>query len=237
MSIFCKKQEEKIKELQSMYDIRNKDAKDYSLVLTDAENQIIELKKLIVKNPNEDLTNNKYPKIDIHYLRHETDGDYQIDVRQFINPFNYLLPKLAGQDDDLALQCLKWVISNITYIEDKKDYNYDEYWAYSYQTLQRKKGDCEDGAILLANILLSNGIPYWKIRITAGDTTFGGHAYVNYFYEKGNYWVTLDWCYFKNMNPINQRIDYKNDKLYGNVWFSFNSKYAFSLGTSGQILK
>lgn len=184
------------------------------------------------KNPKEEFYNTKYPTANIEYRREETDGTYWIDVRTFFNEYDYLISKIEGTDDnDIALKCLKWIVGNIEYTSDKKQYNYNEYWAYPYQTLKRKKGDCEDGSILLANIMLKSGIPYWKIRITAGDTPMGGHAYVTYYDEPRNRWVSLDWCYFPSNKAIKDRIDYKEDKLYGNIWFSFNQKFAFAKGT------
>lgn len=190
----------------------------------------MELKKLVIVNTKEEETNNKYPKSDVTYSRQETDGSYEIDVRNYINEFDHSLPLVEGQDDDQkALNGLKWVIKNIKYVPDKNSYGYPEYWAYSYQTLKRKAGDCEDGSILLYNILLKSGVPYWKIRISAGSTSYGGHAYVTYYYELGDRWVVLDWCYFPNETLIKDRADYKDNKLYEGIWFSFNKKYSYAL--------
>jgi predicted transglutaminase-like cysteine proteinase len=198
-------------------------------------NQAIE--KLHSSNPKEDETNNKYPKSDVTYVRQEKDGVYEIDVRNYIDEYDSSIPSLgANNDDDTALNCLVWVINNIKYIPDKTQYGIQEFWAYSYQTLRRKAGDCEDGAILLYNIMLKSGIPYWKIRLTAGNTPYGGHAYVTYYEESQDRWVSLDWCYFPTKLPIKDRVNYKEDKLYGDVWFSWNKKYAFALqGTKLQI--
>jgi predicted transglutaminase-like cysteine proteinase len=193
--------------------------------------QISELKQS--PNPKEDYFNNKYPKSDIKYLRHETDGDYQVDVRDFYTINDSSIPIVTGKDDDeKALNGLKWVINNITYTPDASSLTYkdSEYWAYAYQTLKHKKGDCEDGAILLANILQKSGIPYWKIRLNAGATINGGHAYVVYYCETSDKWVILDWCYWPNVSPISQRADYKAETNYQTVWFSWNSKYCFSKG-------
>lgn len=199
----------------------------------------IELKKLVIVNPKEIETNNKYPKSDVTYIRQEKDQQYTIDVRNFIQKYDAYLPIVKGEtDDEKALNGLIWVIDNIRYVQDKTSYNLPEYWAYAYQTYLRHLGDCEDGAILLHNMLLRSGVPYWKLRLTAGNTPYGGHAYLNYFYEEGNKWVTLDWCYFPTKLPIKDRPDYKEDKLYNDVWFSWNEKYCFSLnGTSLSIGK
>lgn len=223
--------QEKRQELKSLQE----QITEMQLLLDTAQNKINRLNKKLKElttTPLENELNSKYPKKKVLYYRIETDGTYSVDVRTFINKYDDLIPTVDGKDDDeIAYNGLMWVIKNIKYISDKSQYGYNEYWAYPYQTLKRGKGDCEDGSILLYNILLKSGIPYYKIRICCGDTPYGGHAYVVYYYEKGKRWVNLDWCYFPSRKKIKDRPDYKNEKLYGNVWFSFNEKYAFAKGT------
>lgn len=183
------------------------------------------------KNPKEEEYNNKYPKVNLTYLRHETDGDYNIDLRDFYMLNDAVIPIVTGKDDDeKALNALKYVIKNVTYVADKTDYGYDEYWAMPYQTLKRKKGDCEDGAILLANIMVKSGIPYWKVRLSAGDVKGGGHCYVTYYSESKDMWVVLDWCYWPNQLTIPERKNYKDEENYYAVWFSWNRDFCFSNG-------
>ena len=189
----------------------------------------------------ENYWNNKYPSKIIKYLRHETDGSYEIDVRNFFQIYDGSLPKVSGKShDEIAINALKWVISHIKYTSDKTTYGFNEYWAYPYQTLKRKKGDCDDGSILLANIMVSSGIPYWKVRVNAGNVydkrgnPAGGHCYVTYYCDKAKRWVAMDWCFFPNLTMPWARQDYKNSRMYGNgeVWFSFNQKYAFTKSTT-----
>lgn len=192
-------------------------------------------KNLINKKPvqnKEDYFNSKYPKTDLTYKREETDGQYQVDLRNFIQEDDSTIPTVSGLDDDSkALSALTLVIASIKYLSDKEDYGYPEYWAYGYQTMKRKKGDCEDGAILLHNILLKSGVPYWKLRITAGNVSTGeGHCYLVYYVESLDRWVALDWCFFPNTRPVVEREDYKESKIYGDVWFSWNKKYCFTQG-------
>jgi predicted transglutaminase-like cysteine proteinase len=97
-----------------------------------------------------------------------------------------------------------------------------------------KRGDCDDGAILMANLMLTCGVPYWKIRLTCGDTPIGGHAYLTYYCEETNRWVAMDWCYHPKTSQVSKRKDYKESPIYTKVWFSWNLKYAYSKGiTSG----
>lgn len=180
--------------------------------------------------------NNKYPKVNLTYSRTDKYNTFKIDVRQFLNKNNFFLPELKGTDDKKALKGLKWIIENIAYNSDYKQYKQNEYWAFGYETFKRRQGDCEDGAILLYDILSKNKIPIWKLRVNAGwvknpyTGKRGGHAYLTYFYEKENRWIILDWCYFPNLKPIKDRIEYKQNKIYKDVWFSFNEKYSWSKG-------
>jgi hypothetical protein len=181
----------------------------------------------------EDYWTDKHPKKDIYYSREETDGDYKIDVRSFFMPSSDY-PTITGDSyDEIAKDCLVWVMEKVKYISDKIVYGYNEYWAFPYQTLDRLEGDCEDGSILLANIMLHNGIPDWRVRVNAGDVKepFGdktvGHAYVTYCRETDNQWVVLDWCYFTNYKAIKDRELHKDKKDYYGIWFSFTRDQAY----------
>jgi hypothetical protein len=94
--------------------------------------------------------------------------------------------------------------------------------------------NCEDGAILLANMLIVAGVPNWKVRISAGyvfepvSKQQVGHAYLTFFDEINEKWVILDWCYYPNLKQIEEREEYKKETMYQGVWFSFNSTHAFA---------
>jgi len=191
----------------------------------------IRLKEFVKKREYE----NKYPKRNLSYRRIEKDGNYEIDLRNFIQEKDWKLPIINGKtDDEIALKGLLWVIKKIKYRTDMLEYRTNEFWAYAYQTLYHKKGDCEDGAILLHNLLLKSGIPYWKLRLTCGDTSVGGHAYLVYYVLSEDKWVALDWCFYPNIGPVKDMPDYKDNKLYGSVWFSWNQKHCYSGGLNSK---
>jgi len=198
------------------------------------QKEIDDLKEGINKdkkqNELEEYYNNKYPKSNITYKRTDKLGTIKIDVRQFLNKNNYMLPKFEGTDDEKALQSLQWVIKNIKYTPDKTEYGLLEYWAFNYETMNVKKGDCEDGAILLYCIMRNSGIPAWKIRLNAGNVTGGGHAYLVYYCEETEKWVVLDWCYWSNKLEIIDRKDYKDESNYQQIWFSWNEEYSWTKG-------
>ena len=125
-----------------------------------------------------------------------------------------------------------------------------ENWSFSYQTLGRKNGDCEDGAILLYDILRNAGIPAWKLRLNAGfwnpNGTGGGHIWLSYYVEsqfwkskRDDKWVLLDWCDIPfSATKVEDRIRHTEDKRYI-VDYSFNEDYTWSLGkiTFGAFLE
>ena len=131
-------------------------------------------------------------------------------------------------------------------------------WSFSYQTLGRKNGDCEDGAILLYDILRNAGVPAWKLRINVGQTksdpsapnsTSGGHAWLSYYVEsqfwkskRDDKWVILDWCDYTDIKAnmetkVEDRIRHTDDKRYFDIDVSFNEDYTWSLGKLRMILQ
>ena len=182
----------------------------------------------------ESYWNNRRPKISQNYIRHETDGEYYVDVRNFFQWHDANLPVISeSSNDEVAYNCLMWVIDNIEYISDKTEYGYEEYWAYAYQVMKRKKDDCDGGAILLANMLLRNKVPYWRVRLVAGQVNGGGHCYVAYCRETDNQFVVLDWCFNPSKLKISDRKLHKNEQNYSDtnknygIWFSWNEKFIF----------
>jgi predicted transglutaminase-like cysteine proteinase len=52
----------------------------------------------------------------------------------------------------------RWVNNRITYADDSALYRQSDFWASSRETLRRRKGDCEDYAILKMDLLAAMGI-------------------------------------------------------------------------------
>jgi len=118
-------------------------------------------------------------------------------------------------------------MDNIKYTPDKTIIGLDEYWMYPHETYTLKRSDCEDGSVLLASIMIKNGIKPWKIRVTAGNVVGGGHCFVVYYCEEAKKWVLCDWCYDPNRKPMKDRPDYKDENKYLDIWFSFNNVSAW----------
>lgn len=168
----------------------------------------------------------------------------------------------------IALESLRWVVKNIRYTQlndSGEDTNTGfwsahrlinilnedvtaveasvlngENWSFSYQTLGRKNGDCEDGTILLYDILRNSGIPAWKLRVNAGFVKGGvGHCWLSYYVEsqfwqsrRDDKWVNLDWCYLPDKDTnVKDRLRRGDDKSYDPVVdFSFNEDFTWSFG-------
>ncbi|MBD3407476.1 MAG: hypothetical protein GF411_15265 [Candidatus Lokiarchaeota archaeon] len=210
------------------------------LKIKELEDEIGKLKKMPEDERKRqeliDKLNNKYPKKVIYYTGRDIPnvGSLNLDVRGFfINPECAEMQKISSKwshlpDDQKAFKCLEWVIDNIKYTPDKEQYGLNEFWGYPQEVLKTGRTDCDGGSILLANLMEVCEVPYWKIRMTASDTVGGGHAWVCYYRESDDTWVPLDWCFYPTKKSIKARNDYKNNKNYGDIWFSFNRKYSFS---------
>ena len=165
----------------------------------------------------ENYWNNKiFPCNEILY---RARNNKDMNVLDFFNKNNCDVPIInAKNNDKKALACLNWVYLNINYVKEL-----GENWQFANETIKRLMGDCEDGAILLGNLMRASGIPYWRIRINAGKVDGGNHAYITYLKESDNRWYVLDWCYWYNPKGTL----WSEAKKYFGIWWSFNNKYGF----------
>lgn len=154
-----------------------------------------------------------------------TEGNIKVDPKIFFTLDNSI-PIVKGKDnDEKAFAALKWVIDNYDYESDTAQFKDPEVWLFAFEALDLKHGDCEDGAILLANIMIKSGIPYWRVRLNTGDVEGGGHCWVTYLRESDNQWLIMDWCYWPNDSL--KGITWKEAEKYFDIWFSFNQKFIF----------
>lgn len=136
-----------------------------------------------------------------------------IDVTKFLVFLGTKLPEIPLTQSSLA-----WVHDNITYKSEEKDF-----WKFASETLVDGYGDCEDGAILLACLLLTRKmevdstsvwirIPYYKVLVNVFDTGAGFHVAVTL----GD--TLEDWT-----NPGLKKVpsDWK-------LWYCFNKKHAYT---------
>jgi len=163
----------------------------------------------------------------------KSEEDYSVylqfpnaDIKTLVNT----IVSPGDTNDEKAYKIMNWVQDNIEYKSDFENYKTDEYWALPTMTLDRKSGDCEDGAFLMHSMMLNAGIPYEQIR-TYGGLVFagegaatGGHGWTAYQRETDNEWIVLDWCYYANKKPIADRAPMKDDIKYIDDWFYVNAK-------------
>ena len=187
----------------------------------------------------------KHPVVEQMYQgRPLPNGEpYDLDVRHFIWPDDIELRKilsdlnmLSGTPDDLAHAVQRYVCRSINYVSDT-NIGSSEYWLYPAETLKMGQGDCEDGAILIASMLL-NGLhesQHWRVRVSAGwvqsapTAPEGGHGYCTYCRTTDNEWVVLDWCYYEDAGvAVPDKVLCKKNPKYKDVWFSFNHQFAWS---------
>ena len=145
-----------------------------------------------------------------------------MDPRVFFTPIDDAIPIVHGDtNDEKAYNALRRVVFNVRYKTDQELYGATEHWPFAYETLHLRQGDCDGGAILMANIMLKSGVPEWRIRLCAGSVKGGGHAWVTYLRESDDKWVILDWCYWPQDSLSG--LLWKDAENYFRIWFSWNN--------------
>lgn len=180
---------------------------------------------------------NKYPKVEKLYGARPIPPEVErilTDPRIFFTPYDSKLTKIAKSleqgpsDDDKVYQAFKWVRKNIKYKYDKDNFGSSEFWSFPFETLSRKTGDCDSQSILLANLCLVMGVPYWKLRLTCGPVKGGYHAFLTYYVESEDKWVLMDTTYYPNHKHPKDRPSYKQETNYfDTIWFSWDQKFIY----------
>ncbi|MEI7941548.1 MAG: transglutaminase-like domain-containing protein [Candidatus Riflemargulisbacteria bacterium] len=116
------------------------------------------------------------------------DGTNNVDITSFIQPQNASVVDLASQlmaqgiitdtmtDAEKLSAITKYVNSNVRYEADVPG----EGWSSASNTLASGSGDCEDMAILVANLAIACGVDESKVQVcvTSGDASTQGHVVV-----------------------------------------------------------
>ena len=205
--------------------------------------------KDIAKDPLETLWTNAHPRIRKEYscrpLYSVVSGELKkqivsVDVLDFwqhkgksvqdtasmIKALNTQAVKESDYDT-LAWLCERWVKQNIKYRGDKDTTKVAEYWQFPHETYKLRSGDCEDGAIYSANLMLAVGIPYWRVRLNVGAVKGGRHAYVSYCRQSDNQFTTSDWCYWTTDKKMPERKMHKDQRDYYGIEFSWDLSSAY----------
>ena len=199
-----------------------------------------QINKMIKENEEAKYWNNKFPKEELTYLAKEDNIKIRYDIRNFIYTNSYILQNIYSDiyDKDydiMALNALIWVGKNIKYVGDFQNQKVIEYWQDPELTLQLKKGDCEDGAILIASLLRCFGVPAYRVKVCCSwvqdPNNLGkdiGHAYCIYL-DNSSKWRILDWCYYFGESIENfNKLQHKENSKYKEIWWTFNDEFVWS---------
>ncbi|MCK5720697.1 MAG: hypothetical protein KAH84_12230 [Thiomargarita sp.] len=195
--------------------------------------------------------NNKWQQAPITYsgraLRGKTDR-IVCDVKDFITINDVILTeiihdyRLKARTFNATTHAIqKFVVNFLDYVEDDKGSECPEFWQFPFETLQSGIGDCEDGAILMASLMIQAGIPSYRVKVCAGfvqespTAPQGGHAYCIYLADKDREqqsWVVIDWCYYEDsqLSPENKPLAKHGgyNSCYKDLWFTFNNEYSWN---------
>jgi hypothetical protein len=204
--------------------------------------------------------NNKWEKAPIIYTGRALRGEsykkqIDVDVKVFIQKDDAILWHVITQlglrrenPNETALAVQNFVCNFLKYKYDDITSDCPEFWQFAFESIQSEIGDCEDGAILTASLLINAGIPSWRVKVCAGyvkadpvvapsDEEEGGHAYCIYLADRPDSerkleWVILDWCYLQDPEiPIEEKPlarDYGHEGAYKEVIFTFNDEFSWA---------
>ncbi len=207
-----------------------------------------------------DYWNNKWETAPIIYtgraLRAEMyKKQIDVDVKAFIKKNDAILWHVITQlglrketPNKTALAIQNFVCNFLKYKYDDLTAEVPEFWLFPFESLQAEIGDCEDGAILIAALLINAGIPSWRVKVSAAEvladpvfapsnSELGGHAYCLYLADRPESerkleWVILDWCYLQDPEvPIEKKPlagDGGTEGAYKDVLFTFNDEYSWA---------
>lgn len=175
----------------------------------------------------------KYTSPKTYTNKDEVINDYQY-VNMFLQYGNQTIKNLAmkivntSDSDDTKMEKIqRWVVNNLTYMEDQEQYGYSELWVPPTMTLKTMKGDCEDGSYLILSLGLNAGIDPNRLRfyggvVKAGEgSQTGGHGWTAYKRESDDEWIPIDWCYYPDLRPMDDRPKLKNNEKYIDDYFMF----------------
>jgi len=178
-----------------------------------------------------------------------------VDVKAFIKKNDAILWHVLTQlelrketPNETALAVQNFVCNFLKYKYDEIASECPEFWLFPFEAIQSEIGDCEDGAILIASLLINAGVPSWRVKVCAAqvmadpvfapsDTELGGHAYCIYLADRPESerkleWVILDWCYLQDPEvPIEEKPlarDGGTEGAYREIWFTFNDEQSYA---------
>lgn len=130
--------------------------------------------------------------------------NHEVVLNSFLTPDEYSVRDTASRIADTLIRdtiedrvsaAFNFIVSNITYTYDKKQFGKDDWWQYPNETLgsvltdsvvNKMYGDCEDSSFLFASLLLALGVPKSQVRVGISSV----HAWVEC--KLGNIWYLFE---------------------------------------------
>lgn len=207
-----------------------------------------------------DYWNSKWKKAPIIYTGRALRGEsykkqIDVDVKAFIKDNDAILWHVITQiglrkesPNETALAIQNFVCKFLKYKYDDIASECPEFWLFPFEAIQSEIGDCEDGAILIASLLINAGVPSWRVKVCAAqvmadpvfapsDSELGGHAYCIYLADRPESerkleWLILDWCYLQDPEVSIEEKPLARDGgqggAYRNIWFTFNDEESWA---------
>lgn len=160
-----------------------------------------------------------YYIVDSKYRKSVAVRDWYIES---IKAGTFVAPQFDANQKGKCILALAWVKQLVTYTGDPAAWGMTEKWQLPDETFSMRTGDCEDGAILLMEVLRQNGIPANQLYAVAGDVVGGGHCYVVWRSDEDMLEYVLDWCYWPRDSLVTPYESNPNYFYGGKEWFRFN---------------
>ncbi len=163
-------------------------------------------------------------------------------ISSFIIANNALHP---GCVDNVPLAVMNW--TNDMFDDKELKYKHDpgktDLWRTPEETLSLKYGDCDDISILEYYITrqIFKDLGIWdenkhRLKFICGNvnrrgsipSSAGGHAYLNWLADDGNFYTFESTYYLPNAIRNYKKLPQKLNPIYSTIWFSFNEQYSWS---------
>ncbi len=102
----------------------------------------------------------------------------------FVTPKDPAILDLAKQLGENLDAYLQWM-SSMEYVPDENAHGCKDYWQLPRETLELRRGDCEDFAVLLCSLLRAAGVPPERLWVVVGSKGEVDHV----FLQLDNRWI------------------------------------------------
>jgi len=184
----------------------------------------------------DNITKDKWYKSMYRYM---IDSKYRImmDLQQFSQREIYqpgdklfeVAKRLYNKNPDATvINALRYVVDNVKYLSDFKNYGKTEYWASAGETLERGYDDCDGMNNLVRTLCVYAGVPDFLIYNVIGycmdpNNNMVGHYWLVYYSINHEKFVAIDSTYYPKFDSIKVRPPFKltSDK-YERIWYLWN---------------